>query len=319
MRFHICLLLGLLAVAASGAEAQLVIAVKDVPFSATWTRITKVPSRTVRTPTSMMGSLVANPPPGALVGPQAGESRLDPAVNPFSMVPPGSTIGPAAGHTVIAAYEVEHKESVARASDGSLYRATYVNGALWQVEIDDVVHDLRIILHPDAMQYSIEHVPRGTLVTRTLDQERAYLERTSGDNIRKGHPETMVQTGLGTKSVNGMTIYGHHFVKAKGKTSTEEGDVWLSDLGFVYASNTKSLWSKSETTLTLEGIKREEPMRSLFVVPAGYKKITLDKGPVIEACGSGVMDLPPDAILRPCTSPPVMPAGHGDPGNSAPR
>jgi hypothetical protein len=169
------------------------------------------------------------------------------------------------------------------------------------------------------MQYSVEHVSHGVLVTRTLDQERAYLERVSGDSIRKGHPETTVQTGLGTKSVDGMTIYGHHFVKTKGKTSTEEGDVWLSDLGFVYASDTKSLWSKSETTLTLDGIKREEPSPSLFAVPAGYKKITLEKGPVIEACGSGIMDLPPDAILRPCTSPPAMPEGRGDPGNSTPR
>jgi len=173
--------------------------------------------------------------------------------------------------TLERAGQIETKKAVAaRASDGSVYRATYKNGTVDWIEINDVPHEKLIIIYPLRKMYTETTAPGGKWFIRTPQQEHSVLERWNIDYIRQATNQDKTSTSLGVKTESGMTLYGHHYVRTKNKVVTMVGDSWDSDLGFTFSSRTEIPSEQSISTLTLTEINRVEPDSSLFTVPSGY-------------------------------------------------
>jgi hypothetical protein len=161
----------------------------------------------------------------------------------------------------------------ARSSDGSVYRATYKDGNPDLIEIEDVPHGKRIEIRPQMKQYTETAAPRGAWVTRTTEQQHAVLEHWNLAYSRQATDQKKDTAPLGVKVIDGMTIYGHHFVRTRDNVRTMEGDTWQSDLGFTYSERYETLREKKIVTSTLTEMKRGEQDASLFVVPSGYTQI----------------------------------------------
>jgi hypothetical protein len=166
------------------------------------------------------------------------------------------------------------KVVAARSSDGSVYCATYKGGIIDWIEIDDVPHEKRIEIHPQTKQYT-ESVPRpqGKWITRTSEQQHAVLESWNKPYTREAPNQRKDSTPIGVKIIDGMTIFGSHYVRTRDDVRTMDGVTWLSDLGFIYSSRSESLTDKKITSLGLTEIKRGEPDASLFIVPSDYALI----------------------------------------------
>ena len=162
------------------------------------------------------------------------------------------------------------KMVAARSSDGSVYRAIYKDGNPDLIEIDDVPHEKRIEIRPQMKQYTETAVPGGKWVTRTKEQQHALLEHWEMAYSRQATNQKKDSTPLGVKVVDGMTIYGSHYVRTKDDVRTMEGDTWLSDLGFLYSSRYEIFREKKIETSMLTEMKRGEPDASLFIGPSGY-------------------------------------------------
>ena len=163
------------------------------------------------------------------------------------------------------------KTIAARSSDGSVYRVVYKDGNPDLIEIDDVPHEKRIEIRPQMKQYTeMAATPRGKWVTRTTEQQHAVLEHWNTAYSDQATNQKKDSTPLGVKVIDGMTIYGHHFVRTRDDVRTMEGDTWLSDLGFIYSSRSEILSEKKIETSVLAEMKRGEPDASLFLVPSGY-------------------------------------------------
>jgi hypothetical protein len=165
------------------------------------------------------------------------------------------------------------KTVVARSGDGSVYRAIYKDGNLDLIEIDDVPHAKLIEIRPQMKQYTETAAPRGKWVTRTTEQQHAILEHWNIVYSRQATNQEKDATPLGVKVIDGLTIYGHHFVRTRDNVRTMEGDTWQSDLGFNYSERYEVLSEKKIMTSTLTEMKRGEPDASLFIVPSGYSLI----------------------------------------------
>ena len=107
---------------------------------------------------------------------------------------------------------------------------------------------------------------------------RKSLEKTAGD-YRRDTPlsrenkiaTSLVATSLGEKNVDGMTVFGHHYVREGARAM--EGDEWESELGFIYSGRYELYGGRRTVTVTLTELKREEPDPSLFKVPKGYSTL----------------------------------------------
>jgi hypothetical protein len=158
----------------------------------------------------------------------------------------------------------------ARASDGSVYTAYYEDGSPNIIQIYDVPHEKRIEIRPRTMQYTVQDAPNGRWITRTVEQQHAVLECGNIAFRREAPGQSKDSTSLGSKVIDGMTIYGHHFVRTRDDVRTMEGDTWTSDLGFNYSEHDEFFDTKKVRTTTLTEMKRGEPDASLFTVPSGY-------------------------------------------------
>ncbi|GGA78851.1 hypothetical protein GCM10011507_32640 [Edaphobacter acidisoli] len=159
----------------------------------------------------------------------------------------------------------------ARSSDGSTYQAGYdSNGQLVSISILDVPHAKRYEMRPLTKQYIENDAPQFKGYTRTAAQQHAILERSNFPHAREAQGQKKGSTPLGTKVVDGMTIYGSHYVRYRDKVLTMDGETWQSDLGLVYSSHFMVPKIQQTHTVTLKEIKRGEPDASLFTVPAGY-------------------------------------------------
>ena len=173
--------------------------------------------------------------------------------------------------TDIAGSVTTTKTIAARSSDGSVYRAVYKDGNPDLIEIEDVPHEKRIEIRPQMKQYTEMAAPsQGKWVTRTTEQQHAILEHWNIAYSRQGTGQQKDLTPLGVKVVDGMRIYGHHFVRTRDDVRTMEGDTWLSDLGFIYSSRSEILSENKIETSVLTEMKRGEPDASLFLIPSGY-------------------------------------------------
>jgi hypothetical protein len=112
------------------------------------------------------------------------------------------------------------KTVAARSSDGSVYCATYKDGNPVLIEIDDVPHEKQIGIRPQMKQYTEPAAPRGKWVTRTTEQQHAILEHWNIAYSRQAPNQKKDATPLGVKVIDGMTIYGHHFVQQSSSPST---------------------------------------------------------------------------------------------------
>jgi len=159
----------------------------------------------------------------------------------------------------------------ARSSDGSVYFATNQNGVAVLIEIDDVPHEKKIQIWPQMKQYTeMAPAPRGKWLTRTTAEQHAIMEYWNAAYSRQSLDQKKDSIPLGAKVVDGMTIYGSHYVRTKDNVRTMEGETWNSDLGFTYSSRSEIFREKKIATLTLTEMKRAEPDASLFIVPSGY-------------------------------------------------
>lgn len=140
-----------------------------------------------------------------------------------------------------------------------VYCATYKDGNPDLIEIDDVPHEKRIEIRPQMKQYTETAAPQGKWVTRTTEQQHAILEHWNIVYSRQATNQKKDATPLGVKVIDGMTIYGHHFVRTRDNVRTMEGDTWQSDLGFNYSERYEVLSEKKIMTSTLTEMKRGEP------------------------------------------------------------
>jgi hypothetical protein len=159
-----------------------------------------------------------------------------------------------------------------RSSDGSVYRAIYKDGQLDWIEIEDVPHERHVEIRPQLKQYTETEPPGGRWVTRTMEQHHAILERWNIQFTRQATTQRKDSTPLGMKVVDGMTLYGHHYVRTRDRDNvrTVEGEAWESDFGVTYSERTETFSVKTIETTTLTEMKRGEPDASLFIVPSGY-------------------------------------------------
>jgi hypothetical protein len=267
MRFHTVLLAGMVGVYAAVAGAQAVV-VKDEPFTATWTRVTKFPSGMVRT-SQLGGSLVLDPPTAILIGPQAGESRLDPTVNPFDVAPPAAlrynVIQQGSSGLSQGEHVREETVVVARASDGSIYKKSTSNDHDPEIVIYDVPHGRMI--YATSNRLDIRKLP---LKARSVEEERAILERVHQPSGKTAGKETVAHTtALGVKTEDGMTLFGQKFdstTKRDGKTLTSESESWMSDTGLTTLMSYNDSQGKTITE-KLETYHAGEPDAKLFKVP----------------------------------------------------
>jgi len=161
---------------------------------------------------------------------------------------------------------------VARSTDGSIYQAFYKNGNLDRVEIRNVSRERRLVLYPKTKQYVVDPSDL-TWSMPTVAQMYKSLEKTAGD-YRRNYPLSHVNkvaTSLGMKNVDGMTVFGHHYVRDGARAM--EGDEWESELGFIYSGRYELYGGRRTVTVTLTELKREEPDPSLFKVPKGYSTL----------------------------------------------
>jgi len=165
------------------------------------------------------------------------------------------------------------KTVAARLSDGSVYEAYFKDGIIDHIFIEDGPHEKWLEVRPQTKQYHEMPVPHGHWITRTVEQHNAILKRWNKTYSRQTTLEKKDMTSLGTKTVDGMTVYGHHYVRSRDGVQTMDGDTWDSYLGLTYSSRVEISRDKRVDTTTLEELKHVEPDASLFVVPADYKLV----------------------------------------------
>jgi hypothetical protein len=166
---------------------------------------------------------------------------------------------------------------MARASNGSVYLSFASEGRAYRIEIQDVPNNRSITLYPSPPNYTYHLLPfpgghfRPISVQKNgemlAELQESYLQRPN-----RARPDGQaVETSLGVKQQDGMTLFGHRseFTSNTGNKRTEE--LWSSDLGIVVSL--KTVWPSegkdSETTVT--DIRRREPDPKLFQIPEEYR------------------------------------------------
>jgi hypothetical protein len=166
---------------------------------------------------------------------------------------------------------------MARASNGSVYLSFAAAGRTYRIEIQDVPNNRSITLYssPPNYMYHLSPFPGGHFRPTSVQKngemlaelQESYLQRPN-----RAKPDGQsVETSLGVKQQDGMTLFGHRseFTSNTGNKRTEE--LWNSDLGIVLSL--KTIWSsegnESETTVT--DIRRQEPDPKLFQIPEEYR------------------------------------------------
>ena len=232
MRFRTVLLVGLIATSSLAGRAQAAL-VKGAPFKATWTRVTKAPAGT-----SCVSQMMLDEPPYLLPAPM--------------------NLTPCFYYGIAVRRE---KIEVARASDGSLYEKTTIDGKVASIVIYDVQHGRVIEARGNNMTITTQPVTALSIPEQheMLENEQKASDSTTGISTERTMP-------LGEKTEKGMTLFGLkiNFKKFDGTTSEEE--VWTSDTGLTtLLTHTNS--KKSSITEKLVSFHAREPNAKLFQVP----------------------------------------------------
>jgi hypothetical protein len=251
MRFRTVLLAGLIAISSPAARSQVAL-VKNAPFKATWTRVTKAPAGT-----SCVSQMLLDEPP-----------YLSPA--PMNLTP-----------CFYYGVGVHHEKiEVARASDGSVYEKTTTDGKVASILIYDVQHGREIAAIGNRISITAHPV---TILSIPEEHEMLESQQKSSDESTAILTEHM--TPLGEKTEKGMTLFGlkSNFKDFDGATSEEE--IWTSDTG-VTTNLTHTDSNKSSITEKLVSFHAGEPNAGLFQVP---KKLPseLNRQYVLSDFGSG--------------------------------
>jgi len=171
------------------------------------------------------------------------------------------------------------KIEVARASDGSLYEKTTIDGKVASIVIYDVQHGL-VIEAGDTMTITTQPVTALSILEQheMLENEQKASDSTTGISTEHTMP-------LGEKTEKGMTLFGlkSDFKDFDGTTSEEE--IWTSDTGLT-TNLTHSDSNKSSIKEKLVSFHAGEPNAGLFHIP---KKLPseLNRQYVLSDFGSG--------------------------------
>jgi hypothetical protein len=141
------------------------------------------------------------------------------------------------------------------------------------VSISDCQHGEGIAIYPDV---KLARVTKVAIGVRTA--------RKNGDSLfelltRGPHPPNVSVEDLGFKEIGGVSTHGYkETIFGTEKDGEWNGkalyvtESWVSDnFAEIIAQVDTQLKQKVETKITLNDIKRQEPDRSLFEIPAGYK------------------------------------------------
>jgi len=181
---------------------------------------------------------------------------------------------------------------IARASNGSVYRADLVDGRIHNLRIEDVTTNRMTGCNPEMKSCTIWK-PFYPLVPKTAVEEQVRLEKlemlddrglteppahifTSERNVQydtgqkdKEHIERVF--ALGTKQENGKTLYGlrTRTMDKKGNI-TYQSDSWSSADGLTSIVKTNHPMEKKVVTSKLDEIQYVEPDAALVLIPKGY-------------------------------------------------
>jgi hypothetical protein len=136
---------------------------------------------------------------------------------------------------------------IARASNGSTYLSSTIQGQPYQTVISDVPNNRVITLllpSPFQHQYLLRDPPGGHFTVISVQRRREMLQQMQDSYIeRPNRPKPdgqAVEIALGVKQQNGITLFGHksEFTSNSGSKRTDE--MWNSDIGIVVGL--KSVW-----------------------------------------------------------------------------
>jgi hypothetical protein len=204
---------------------------------------------------------------------------------------------------------------LARASNGSVYRADLVDGRIRDLRIEDATTNRITGCKPELKACTI-WTPFHSLLPKTAVEEQARLERleklddrglteppahifASGRNVQydtgKRDTEHIERVfALGTKQENGKTLYGlrNQMMDKKGDI-IYQSDSWSSADGLTLFVKTDHAEEKMVVTSKLEEIQFIEPDAALFVIPKSYGKSQIANFPTRDKMPQMVCDAAP--------------------------
>jgi hypothetical protein len=185
---------------------------------------------------------------------------------------------------------------MARASDGSIYEATFepvgeFKGTIQQVRIRDAVNHCSIGISP--YRSNLTRTDQGQVVEATLGMTIVLAAEKASDspspsikdirdkNLREQRrisrcslpckPDAKVwQTSLGERTVSGMTIFGFGLEHHADSRTDRIDEHWESELGFTYSYKSIDPTDGSGNAYSFTGLKLAEPPAELFTVQDKY-------------------------------------------------
>jgi hypothetical protein len=173
---------------------------------------------------------------------------------------------------------------LARASNGSTYRATYLaNGEVSSIEIEDIPNNRSISItllakSPLDHVYRLSKPIRGKFMTDSVEAINQQLKRT--ERFWVEHPDRPKPNGqvhyvsLGEKNSEGMTLFGFHSERTYTDGRKCISEFWRSDLGFMLSSKTVCPGEDKQDSFILTNLRREEPDTNLFEIPTNSSPMT---------------------------------------------
>jgi len=222
--------------------------VKGAPFKATWTRVTKTPGGARH---ELVPRMMLDDPP------------LFPGEHSVP-VPAPMVMRPAQYQGVDVHRE---KIEVARASDGSLYEKTTIDGNVTSIAIYDVQHGRVIEENRSGVFITTQPVTALSIPEQheMLENKQKTSDATTGIAVEHTTP-------LGEKTEKGMTLFGLKSDFKYGDGTTSEEEVWTSDTGLTtLLSDVDS--KKRSMKEKLVSFHAGEPNAGLFRIP---KKLPSD-------------------------------------------
>ncbi len=187
------------------------------------------------------------------------------------------------------------KENIARASDGSVYAATFYRagefeGSINRTTLRDAASHCKIEIHPfhshlttDATGHlsgptsglSIglgEDIPKA--MPRSLEEVRnrnLQLQQNLTESPQDLNPDARQrQSSLGQRAADGMTLFGYRLEQRVDGQVDRIEEYWDSSLGFTFSKSATRPGSGQVSTAQLTNLKLAEPPAEWFTVQAKY-------------------------------------------------
>jgi hypothetical protein len=185
---------------------------------------------------------------------------------------------------------------IARASDGSVYKATVdpsgeFKGSIDHIKIEDATSNCNIGIYPyrshltKTNQGQVVGPTRGLSIGLDAAQVPALpfptIEDIRDRNLREQgwistgsqvfNPDAqMRQTSLGQRTVDGMTIFGFHLEGLHDSKTDRVEERWESELGFNYSFSRTYSTEGRVSAHSVAGLKLVEPPAALFAIQDKY-------------------------------------------------